>query len=199
MSRPGFMVSRWLVAVLAGLLLPFAAGASNFSYTYVEGSYGSVSIDDSEGDLDGDTWGLNGSWQFHDMVFAFAGYEFGDYDFDIESDTFEVGLGLAFPMGEQVDLAAGAGFVDVSVDVPGFGSEDDDGYNVFAGIRAGLGEAFQVEAGASYVDLSDSGSDTTYSITGRYYFTESWAVAAGYLTADDADAWTLSLRWELPR
>lgn len=191
--------SRFLVPVLAGLLIPFAASASNFSYTYVEGYYADVSVDDSDGDFDGDAWAITGSWQFHDMLFAFGGYEWGDYDFDIETDTFELGLGLAFPIGEQVDLAFGASYVDVSVDIPFFGDEDDDGYSVFGGFRFGLGESFQVDAGASYVDLNDSGSDTGYSIVGRYYFTDAWAVGAGYQTADDTDAWVLTLRWEMPR
>lgn len=199
MLRSDLRASRWMPAVVAGVLLPLAAGASNFSYTYVEGSYGSVSVDDSAGDFDGDVWGISGSWQFHDMAFAYGGYEMGDYDFDIDTDAFEVGLGLAFPVGQTVDFALGAGYVDVSVDLPGFGSDDDNGYSAFAGIRAGFGGAFQVDAGASYVDLSDSGSDTTYSIIGRYYFTEAWAVGAGYQTADDADAWLVTVRWEMPR
>jgi predicted porin len=199
MAFPIKSASRFIVPLLAGLVLPFAASASNFSYTYVEGYYGSVSVDDSDGDFDGDAWGLTGSWQFHDMFFAFGGYEWGDYDFDIETDTYQLGVGLAFPIGETVDLAFGASYVDVSVDIPFFPDEDDDGYGVFGGFRFGLGDAFQVDAGASYVDLSDSGSDTTYSIEGRYYFTDSWAVGAGYQTADDADAWLITLRWEMPR
>lgn len=190
---------RWMAPALAGLLVPLAAGASNFSYTWVEGSYSSVSIDESGGDIDGDVWGISGAWQFHDYVFVYGGYEYGDFDFDIETDTYQIGAGLAFPMGDSVDLVAGAAYVDTSTDVPFFGDVDDDGYSVIAGIRAGLAEAFQIEAGANYVDLSDGGSDTAFSIGGRYYFTESFAVGAGFSTSDDADAWTVSLRWELPR
>jgi len=191
--------SRWLVPALAGLLFPFAAGASNFSYTWVEGSYGNASIDDSDGDIDGDLWGISGAWQFHDYVFVYGGYEYGDFDYDIETDTYQFGVGLAFPMGDSVDLVAGAAYVDVSTDVPFFGDIDDDGYSVIAGIRAGVADAFQIEAGAEYVDLDDAGSDTGYMIGGRYYFTESFAVGAGYSTSDDADVWSVTLRWELPR
>ncbi|MFU8822056.1 MAG: outer membrane beta-barrel protein [Gammaproteobacteria bacterium] len=193
----GTSASRFVFTVLAGLLLPFAAGASNFSYTWIEGSYSDVSLDDS--DFDGDAYGINAAWQFNEMVYVFGGYEYGDYDFDVESDTFELGVGLAFPVSDMADFVVGASYVDVSVDVPGLGSVDDDGYSVFGGFRLGLSESFQVDAGVSYVDLSDGGDDTSFSITGRYYFTPSWAIGAGYATSDDADAWTLSVRWELPR
>ena len=197
----GTRASRFVLPVLAGLLLPFAAGASNFSYTWIEGSYSDVWWDDSEFDYDGDAYGINAAWQFNEMVFVFGGYEYGDYNFDVDvdSDTFELGVGLAFPVSDMADFVVGASYVDVSVYVPGFGSVDDDGYSVFGGFRFGLTESFQVDAGVSYVDLSDGGDDTSFSITGRYYFTPSWAIGAGYATSDDADAWTLSVRWEVPR
>lgn len=187
---------RLALPVLAGLLLPFAAGASNFSYTWVEGSYSDVSADDF--DFDGDAWAIEGSYQFHDSVFVFAGYEMGDFDFDVETDTYEIGVGMAFPFGERADLVVGTSYVDVSVDTP-FGDADDDGYSLFGGFRYGVTDAFQVDAGLRYVDLSDSGDDTGYTLGGRYYFAPAWAIGAAYTTSDDADLWTLSVRWEMPR
>jgi hypothetical protein len=194
LSTAGF-----LIPALAALLLPFTAGASNFSYTWVEGSYSHVSLDDSDFDFDGDVYGINAAWQFSDMVFVFGGYEYGDYDFDVDIDTFELGAGLAFPVGGMTDLVVGASYVDISADVPGFGSLDDDGYSAFGGFRFGLTESFQVDAGVSYIDLSDGGDDTSYSITARYYFTPAWAIGAGYTSGDDTDAVTVSVRWEVPR
>lgn len=191
--------SRFVIPVLAGLLLPFTAGASNFSYTWVEGSYSDVSLDDSDFDFDGDAYGINAAWQLNETVFVFGGYEYGDYDFDVDTDTFELGVGLAFPVGRMADFVVGASYVDVSADLPGFGSVDDDGYSLFGGFRFGLTESFQVDAGVSYVDFSDSGDDTSYSITGRYYFTPSWAIGVGYTSGDDTDAVTISVRWEVPR
>lgn len=193
--------SRFVIPLLTGLLLPFTAGASNFNYTWIEGSYSDVWFDDSEFDYDGDEYGISAAWQFNEMVFVFGGYEYGDYDFDVDvdSDTFELGVGLALPVSDMADFVVGASYVDVSLDVPGFGSVDDDGYSVLGGFRFGLTESFQVDAGVRYVDLSDGGDDTSYSITGRYYFTPSWAIGFGYATSDDADGWTLSVRWEVPR
>lgn len=189
-------VSVRTLPFVAALLLPYAAGAGNFSYTWVEGSYSDVSAGDF--DFDGDAWGIEGSYQVHDMVFLFAGYEMGDFDFDVETDTYELGVGMAFPFGEQADVVVGTSYVDVSVDTP-FGDADDDGYSLFAGFRYAATDAFQLDAGLRYVDLSDSGDDTGYTLGGRYYFTPAWALGAAYTTSDDADLWTLSVRWEMPR
>lgn len=193
-------ISRLAFPLLAGLLLPFAASASNFSYTWIEGSYGNITIDDSDGDLDGDAWKFGAAWQVHEMVFLFGSYESGDFDYDLETDTFELGVGMAFPMGDRADLVVGASYVDVSAEVPTFGiSADDDGYSLLGGLRFALAEALQGEVGVRYVDLTDSGDDTSFYIGGRYYFAPTWALGAGYSTGDDVDQWTISIRWEMPR
>lgn len=197
MAIPVLNARSFALPLLASLLLPFSASAGNFSYTWVEGSYSDISADDF--DFDGDAWAIEGSFQVHDMVFLFAGYEMGDYDFDVETDTYELGVGMAFPFGEQADLVVGTSYVDVSVEIPGFEDADDDGYSLFGGFRYAVTDAFQVDAGLRYVDLSDSGDDTGYTLGGRYYFTPAWAVGAGYTISDDADLWTLSVRWEMPR
>lgn len=199
MSKDVSSAARFVLPVLAGLLLPFAAAASNFSYTWLEGAYSDITIDDDFGDLDGDAWEIGAAWQVHDLVYLFGSYESGDYDFDLETDTFELGVGMALPVSNQTDFVIGVSYVDVSVEVPGFGSADDDGYSILGGFRIGVSESFQVELGARYLDLTDSGDDTSFSLTGRYYFAPSWAIGAGYTTSDDADLWTLSLRWEMPR
>lgn len=199
MSNHVSSVSRLVLPVLAGLLLPLSAGASNFSYTWIEGSYSDITIDDGLGDLDGEAWEIGAAWQVHDLVFLFSSYESGDFDFDLETETFELGVGMAVPVSTQADLVLGVSYVDVSVDVPYFGSADDDGYSLLGGFRFSVSESFQIEAGARYVDLDDSGDDTSFSLTGRYYLAPSWAISGGYTTGDDADLWTISLRWEMPR
>ena len=196
LSNPGL---RSCLAAFAACVLPLSAHAGNFNYTWAQLAYSDVSIDDSGGDFDGDAWTISGAVELTDAIFVFGGYEFGDYDFNIETDTYELGLGLDFPVGQNADLVFGLSYIDVSADVPGFGSVDDDGYRALGGVRAEVASAFQIEAGLEYVDLSDGGDDTGFYAGGRYYFTPAWAVGLGYSSADDTDSWTVSLRWELPR
>ncbi len=190
---------RSCLAAAAACLLPLSAQAGNFNYTWAQFAYSDVTVDNTGGDFDGDAWTLSGAVELTDAIFVFGGYEYGDYDFNLETDTYQIGLGLDFPVGRKADLVFGLGYVDVSADLPGFGSIDDDGFTALGGVRAEVAPSFQVEAGLEYVDLSDGGDDTGFYAGGRYYFTPAWAVGLGYSSGDDSDAWTVSLRWELPR
>lgn len=181
----------------ACLFLPLAAGAGNLSYTYVEGGYVNLSVDDP--DTDGDGWGLGGSFAVNEMIHVYGQYSTVDLDdFDADFDTYEVGIGGSWGIAPNADFIGRVGYVSAELDTD-FGNVDDDGYSLTAALRGRLAQAFELEGGINYADLDDAGDDTTVYVDGRYYFTPQWAVAGGYSMGDDIDAWTLGVRWEMPR
>lgn len=193
------MNARTARAALCTILLfaPWVAGAGNFSYTFVEGGYGQVDVDDA--DIDGDVWGIGGSYGVTELVHVYANYAYTDYDdFNADGNSWGAGLGVSVPVGDKADFIGEAGYVYAEIDTA-FGDADDDGYSLSIALRGRPVDQFELQGGVTYADLDDTGDDTTFFAGGRYYFTESFAFGAGYSAGDDVSAWSLTLRWELPK
>jgi hypothetical protein len=185
------MKFRMLLLIL--LAMPAFASAADFSYTFVEGAYIDTEVDVGPADIDGDGFGVRGSYAFAPDWYAFASLSDLDFDFNIDGTETEFGVGWHNPLSDRVDLIAEVSYVNFDLD-SGFGSADDDGFGLGVGVRALATPQIQVEAGIAYVDLDDS--DTAVGFAGRYYFQENLAVGLGVSISDNATGWTLSVRAE---
>lgn len=172
--------------LLAITTIPLAALAETGPrYTYVTAGYLNTEIDD-EGflgeDPDGDGFAIGGSVAVTDMVHLFAGYSISElevFSVDVDYDTLNVGLGVNYPIADQVDLVGRISFVEVEFDVDGFGSEDESGYGLSAGVRAMVTEQLEVNGFVNYLDLGSDADDTTVAIGALYNFTEMFAAGIG--------------------
>src|SRR5690606_8871426 len=72
--------------------------SAQFSYNYVELSYDETEIDFGPADVDGDGLTLSGSFELTEDWHAFASYGSGDFDADINVDTWAIGAGYVFPL-----------------------------------------------------------------------------------------------------
>jgi hypothetical protein len=175
------------------LVLPTALYADGFDYTFVEGGIVNTEVEVGPIDVDGDGFGVNGSFRITDNVHFLAGYSDQDYDFGIDGNTLSAGVGLNMGINEDLDFVANLSYIDAEIDTP-FGSAGEDGYGVGAGIRARAGEKVEIDAGLNYVDLDES--DTVLSVGGRYYFNDSFALTGGLSDADAGLSWSIGLRAE---
>jgi len=183
----------WRSCMITALLsLSLTAAAEGLDYTYVQGSYSQVEFD--EIDVDGDGFGISGSFALTDRFAVFGGYQMADFDFDVESDTVELGGLFHAPVSDTVDLVTSLSYVSVEFDMPGFGSFDDDGFGLGLGLRTMASPQLELNGGVSYVDLDDSGDDTTFGAGIRYHFTESFSAGLGGSWGDDASSYGLSGR-----
>lgn len=187
-----------LVSALAAAaaFVPFLAQAEGLSWSYLEGGYVNTDIDRLDEDVDG--FALRGSYELTDKVFVFAGYtdqgtSVAGVDIDVQS--YNLGLGYAWPLGKALDLYGKVAYVNAEADVQGFGSADDDGYSLAVGLRGRAVEQLELEGAVSYVDLSDSGDDTTLDVGARWYFTPQFAVGVEGSFGDDANTYGLGVRW----
>jgi hypothetical protein len=179
--------------VFAALLsLPAATVAEGLDYSFVQGSYTQVEFDDI--DADGDGFGIAGSFAIGDRFAVIAGYEVADYDFDIESTGFEIGGQFHAPLSDRVDFVSTLSYVSLEVDVPGFGSVDDDGFGVGVGLRGMASPRVELNGGVSYVDFSDGGDDTSFGAGIRYNFTDAVSAGLDGNWGDDASAYGISGR-----
>jgi hypothetical protein len=179
--------------LIVGLLpLSATAVAEGLDYSFVQGTYSQVEFDDI--DVDGDGFGIGGSLAIGDRFAAFAGFDTADLDFDVETTSWEVGGLFHTPLSDRVDFVSSLSYVSVEIDVPGFGSADDDGFGVGVGLRGMASPQLDLHGGISHVDLNDSGDDPSFSAGMLYHFTDAFSAGLGGSWGDDASAYGISGR-----
>lgn len=169
--------------------------AEGMSYTYIEGAYTDTEIDGSGVDVDGDGLSVSGAFELTDNLFLTAGYGNQDFDQGVDLDQWFAGIGGHLPLTDTVDVVGTLAYVDAELDT-GFGDADDEGYSAGLGLRARVLDNLEVEGGVTYIDLGDDLDDTALNLGGRYYFTDTFALGAGYSRGDDVDSWNVSVRLE---
>jgi len=188
-----------LRATITGLLLAAAgvSSADEFSYDLFNIGYGIVEFDDI--DVDGDGVGVDGSFAIADNYHLFANYQVGDFDFNIDSTSYGLGIGYNRPVSDVVDLVARLSYEYVELDAPGFQAVDDNGFGLGVGIRFNATEQLELNAGLQYIDLSDSGDDTGFNAAALYNFNDVFSATLSGEWNDDASAYTLGGRFYFGR
>lgn len=184
-----------LRSVAAITALAFAAPvlADGVSYNYIEGGYQRVEFDDSFGDVDGDGFGIGGSFAVNDSWHLFAGYSTADFDFDVELDQLSVGGGFHTPLSDRLDFVANFSYVRLDASSNGF-SVDDDGFGLTAGLRGMAADRLELAGFVDYVDLDESGDDTSIRGEAWYKFTDSAAVGFTLGSGDDVTSYGIGVR-----
>ena len=183
--------------VLLLLALTASASAKEFDYDFFQLSYGNIEFDDIN--VDGDGFGLAGSYSINEDFHVFAGYEAAGLDFGIDATTIGAGLGWHTTLSPVVDLVASVSYQYIELDAPGGSNADDNGLGLGLGLRFAASELLELNAGISYVDLSDSGDDTGFGIGGLYSFTEAFALGLSAAWSDNATSYTLAGRFYFGR
>lgn len=186
--RKGFILGSIAAMSIAGQ----AVAAEGFDYSYVEIGYVKSEIDDL--DIDGDGFGLRGSYEFTENFHAFAAYADQDFDFDVGATTFELGGGFAWPVNPNLDLVGTLSYIKAEIDVPFIGDFDDDGFAVGAGVRARVIDALELTGGLKYASFDEGGDDTTFGAGARYFFTKMFAAGVDVDFDDDGTTWILGAR-----
>lgn len=177
------------------LLLVFTASASaeGFDYNYLQLNYGKIEFDDVN--VDGDGFGLSGSFAISPDWHVFGAYQAAGLDFGIDATTIGAGIGYNTELSPVVDAYARLSYQYVDLDAGGGISADDSGLGFGVGIRFAVSKEVELNAGIDYVDFSDSGNDTGFSAGGLYNFTDAFSLGLGGSWSDDASSYTLSGRF----
>ena len=175
-------------SLLTLLVLPLASYADDFDYTFVDAGFVNTEVDVGPFNVDGDGIGIQGSFAIQDNLQIVASYTDIDYDFGVDGSVLTVGLGFNTGLNDNLDFVADISYVDAEVS-SGLASADETGYEIGAGIRARTGQKVELEAGLSYIDLDSS--DTVLKVGGRYYFSDAFALSAGFSDNDDGLSWTI--------
>lgn len=177
------------------LLLAFGfAGNANaeFSYDYVNGSWGQVDFDDLN--VDGDGFGIDLSVGIAENFHVFGGVESAGLDFNVDVTRWGAGIGFNTPLSDVMDVIGTLSYEGIQVDTP-LGNADDDGFGFGVGLRVAASNLVEIFGGISYVDFSDSGDDTAFDIGALFNATDNFSVGLNGTFDDDVTTIRLAGRF----
>lgn len=193
------MLKHTTAAIL--LLAAGAAQAQSPSYNYIEAVYLDFEETGSSSDpIDGDGFGINGSYSIGENFFVRASYgetRLKDAGAAIDRDGTQVTLqgGYQWAMSEVTSVYGVLGFIAASSDYQGHDEHDQD-LAAGLGIRSMISDSFEVYGSFDYVDLDDIGEDGRWT-AGANYNVRNWVtlgMSAG--VQDDEAVYTLLARFD---
>ena len=184
-------------SVLLIVLFAFSAtaGAEGLGYNYLQGSYGTASIDDSVIDVDGDGFGISGSFAFANNFHASAEYQTLGMDFGVDLNVLEVAFGYHTSLSENLDFTAQLGFLNAEIDAGAGGSVEDDGLLAGIGLRAAMTDRVELYGGLDYIDF-DSEGETRFNAGFLFGITDTITAGAEASIWEDINVYQLNVRFD---
>jgi hypothetical protein len=163
------------LGTMAALAFGAQAAAADFSYNLIEGTY--VASADIE-NVDGDGFGVSGSFELTPMLFAFGALNNLDFS-GADLDELGLGLGVNWGLNDSVDVVGGFSYERVKLE-----GVSNSGFGMGVGLRGRIAERFELTGGVKYRDLGNGADGTELNFGGRYYFTENFAAGADFRRFD---------------
>lgn len=179
------------------LLVAFSASVSaqGLDYNYLQASYGRVDLDVAGLDVDGDGFGISGSFSVGDNFHLFGEYQTADMGSGVDLSFLELGGGYHTDISPNMDVYANIGYIEIEVDSPGPGSADEDGFFVGLGLRGAVSEAVELFGGIDYIDFDDADSETRANAGFVLDLTDKFSVGLKASFWDDVDIYQLNARF----
>lgn len=183
------------VLLIALFAFSATAGAQGIGYNYLQASYGTASIDDSVIDVDGDGFGISGSYGFSDNFHVSAEYQTLGMDFGVDLNVLEAAFGYHTSLSENLDFTAQLGFLNAEVDAGVGGSFEDDGLLAGIGLRAAMTDRVELYGGLDYIDF-DSEGETRFNAGFLFGITDTITAGAEASIWEDIDVYQLNVRFD---
>ncbi len=162
------------IVVFSLMAMSGLAFADGFNYTYVEANYGTVDVDTFA--IDGDGFGVNGSYGITDELSIVGRARASDFDTIGDAKEWSVGVGVHTSITELMDVTASVSYVDLEFEPPLGPASEDDGFELAVGLRANVLGMIEVTAAVTYTDLSTGGDDTGFGGSALYNLTDMFSV-----------------------
>lgn len=178
---------------LSLVLLASPALAGDISYNYLQLGYQKIEFDDFN--VDGDGFGVAGSFEVGESWFVGLSYSQADFDFGIDLDQIAAGVGWHTAMSNNSDFYALVQYVQAEASASGFESVDEDGFGFTIGVRGMVTDNVEIGGSIGYVDLGDAGDSTTFGANALYNFTENFAAGLFFAVDDDVTGYGAGIRF----
>lgn len=185
------------VCGLTLLLLAAPTFAADISYNFIGAEYQEIDIDSGflgGFDIDGDGYGIEGSFELNENWFIGASYSKADFDFGVDLDQLMLGAGYHVPITNNADFYGMFSYVSAEASIDGFDSIDEDGYAATIGLRGMIGERFELNGSLAYVDLGNGGDSTSFGGGALYNFSDAFAAGFSVGIDDDVTTYGIGLR-----
>jgi hypothetical protein len=182
--------NRVLLALgVSAVLAPMAVQAGDFGYTYGELRYLDVDPDDGPG-ADGGT--AIGWYRLNESFFLTGQAIRVENDNDAKSTTYALGGGYIKPLNDTWDAVAMASLRHAELDT-GARTQSDEGYGVQLGVRGMPIPKIETRAFVNYVDVTEG--DTSFFVSGDYFFSPTFAAGVAAEFGGDADTVSVGIRY----
>lgn len=160
-----------LITGIFVLALTVPALAEQTSYNFVAGSWQTLELDGGGVDVDGDGFGINGSFEVASNWHIGGEYSSTGFDFGIDLNRLALGGGYHTDISATTSFYADLSWLNWEVDAgSGLGSVDDDGYGFEVGLRSNITDRLELAGAIGVVDLGDGGDDTILNGAAWYRF-----------------------------
>jgi hypothetical protein len=163
--------------------------AADLGYTYGELRY--LDVDANSGnDADGAT--AIGWYRLNESFFALGQVIVTDADSGTEAATGALGAGYIQPVNDQWDAVAIGTLRRTELDTPG-GEVSENGFGAQLGLRGMPIPKLEARFFLNYVDVFDD--DTSFFVSGDYWFSPSLAAGLAAEFGGDADTLSVGVRY----
>jgi hypothetical protein len=182
---------------LALLMAMSPAFADGLSYNYIELGYQNAELDDDFGgtSVDGDGYGIRGSYEVGESWFIAASYGTLDFDFGVDLDQLAIGGGYHTALSDRTDVFAALSYISAEVSASGFNSLDEDGYGVVVGLRGLVSDKVELRGTIAYSDLGDGVDGTAFGAGALYSFTDNFALGLEIEIDEDVTLYGVGARF----
>lgn len=192
-------MKKQLAAALVLALLPFAASARDSlgSYTYVEGGFKRLSIENDVVDnFDFDGAYIRSSVEMNDNLSFHGGLTFGkssDLPVDIDLTELELGLGYRYNFADNVDFIADATFQHQEFD-DGDDKDVKNNTRIGVGVRGALSNSVEGWVKANYVDGGLYEGDAVGTLGMHVILNETWGLVGEFDAGGDVKRFNIGVR-----
>jgi len=182
---------------LALLMAMSPAFADGLSYNYIELGYQNAELDDDFGgtSVDGDGYGIRGSYEVGESWFIAASYGTLDFDFGVDLDQLAIGGGYHTALSDRTDVFAALSYISAEVSASGFDSLDEDGYGVVVGLRGLVSDKFELSGQVAYSDLGGGADGTAFGAGAHYHLTDNFALGLEVEIEEDVTLYGVGARF----
>lgn len=177
---------------------PYAKHGPSLSYSYLDIRAITEDFDDSGPDSEG--FSIRGSAELNDSVFLFGKYEWRQLDIagpNIEDNEANLGVGVRFPMSDNLDLLLQGSYEWIDVSEPGFDDFDDSGLGAQAGLRAAISDALELNGHVRYRNLDELEEETYLGAGAVYKFGNGASLGGEWERSDlDTNRWGVFVRFD---
>lgn len=190
-------MKKMIALFTSGILLitiSVSVKAAEFNYNYADLTYNDIdyAIGSGSVSIDGDGFGILGSFEVTPDLFISAAYNMYDMDagLDLDLDVWEIGLGYHRAINTKTDLVAGLAIGNIEISFL-----DIDTWSANAGVRHQLNDKVELGGKITYIDYDGNASDTRFAANVLYKFKKDLSGIFA-LEFGDVDVMSLGARFE---